>query len=435
MKHIVISLEEHGIAKKAGLRVNDALLAINDEPIIDEIDYQALSSPSKIVLTVQREGKVLKLPILKQEGDPLGIHFGKSLCLSPRTCRNRCTFCFVDQLPPRMRKTLYVKDDDWRYSLMMGNFVTLTNISDEEFERIIRRKASPLFVSVHATDSKVREKMIKHGKTDEILDKLKRFKQEGIAFHCQIVVCPGVNDGEVLKQTITDLMALAPAAKTMALVPVGLTKYRNGLEELTPFTKETARNLFSQIAPLQQKCRETIGTTFVFPSDELFCIAKLPLPSDEWYEGYPQIENGVGLFRKLESELLEAQEFDELPKETKRQRVLWFTGVSAAPHLQEFIKTFASPCLDITLSPVINQFFGDTITVTGLLTATDLRNALINFDLTQFDCIWISSVMLRHEGDLFLDDVSITDFCNQVPIPVSVIETGGEALYEAFQGR
>jgi putative radical SAM enzyme (TIGR03279 family) len=364
-------------------------------------------------------------------------------------------FCFIDQMPKGLRETLYVKDDDWRYSLMMGNFVTLTNVSEEEFERILRRRASPLYVSVHTTDSALRCRMMNNRFAGDLMNRLTRLKDAGIRFHCQIVVCPGYNDGEVLLQTLRELKGLAPAAMSAALVPVGLTKWREGLAELRPFDRAGALRLLEDIAPFQEECLRELGSTFAFPSDEFFCLADRPIPPEDWYEGYPQIENGVGLLRLLESQMEEAQELEEEMAEGAHngetahaqdapaqgqppsRTLLIATGVSAAPHLERLTLRFAPPGVTVKVRAVINHFFGETVTVAGLLTGGDLLEQLPRqlLEKTGADTLLIASCMLRHEGDRFLDDMTLEEFTRRFPLPVKVVGPGGQDLYDALRGR
>ncbi len=436
MQHEICEITPHGVAHRHGVCVGDCLLTINDEPIIDEIDYQALSAGAHISMRLQtKEGQIKTLAIRKQEGEALGIRFGESMLLSPRTCYNNCAFCFIDQMPPSMRDTLYVKDDDWRYSLMMGNFVTLTNVNEKEFQRIIDRKASPLYISVHATESKTRCKLMNNRFAGDILDKLKRLADADIFFHCQIVLCPGYNDGEVLMQTLSDLRKLAPHAQSVAMVPVGLTRFREKLAHLTPFNKEGARALLAMLAPFQAECRKTIGTTFAFPSDEFFCIAKASIPSDEWYEDYAQIENGVGMLRLFQSAMQEAKDFDDQAQTPTPKHWLIPTGTSVAPFLQKLCDTYAPTGTKVTVFPVKNRFFGETVTVAGLLTGQDVLEALHAFPKADATDILLCRVMLRHEGDLFLDDLHIDEFCKRAPLPVHLVDNDGQALYDALQGR
>ena len=437
MEHLITAVEPGSAAQRHGLKAGDVLCAINGEAIVDEIDYQALIASSRLQLTLKRSGGTEEtLTLRKQEWEPLGLHFGQSMTLSPRTCHNKCMFCFIDQMPKGLRDTLYVKDDDWRYSLMMGNFVTLTNVTDEEMERIIRRKASPLYISVHATQPELRCRMMNNRFAGNLMERLTRLKDAGIRFHCQIVVCPGYNDGEVLLNTLRDLRSLAPAAMTVAMVPVGLTKCREGLAPLTPFTAEGAAALLDLIAPFQEECRRTMGTTFAFPSDEFYCLCGRTIPDEDWYEGFPQIENGVGLLRRLEMEMEDAQLFDDEPSEPAPQKqCLIVTGVSAAPHIRRLCKRFAPEGVTVRVLPVINRFFGETVTVTGLLTGGDVLAALTPENIQGCDTLLLCAVMLRHERDLFLDDMHIDDFCKRSPLPVQLVENDGQALYDALRGR
>ena len=403
MRHVVTNVEPGSLAKRHGVRPGDALLSINGEDVLDEIDYQALIASSRLLLDLERaDGTKERLTIQKDEGEPLGLHFGESMTLRPRSCRNKCVFCFIDQMPEGLRQTLYVKDDDWRFSLMMGNFVTLTNVDPPEFDRIVRRHASPLYVSVHTTDPGLRRRMMNNRFAGDIMERLTQLKDAGIRFHCQVVVCPGWNDGAALLKTLGDLRSLAPAAQSAALVPVGLTRFREGLAPLVPFDGDGARKLLDDIAPFQAECREAIGTSFVFPSDEFFCLAGRDVPPESWYEGFPQIENGVGLLRRLEAEMEEAAQLDDGPEPASARSYVLPTGVSAAPHLRRLISRFAPPSTRVRVLPVSNRFFGETVTVTGLLTGGDILAALTPENCGGAEEILLCSVVLRHEGDLFL---------------------------------
>lgn len=438
MQHEIIGVEPRSAAQRHGVKAGDYLLSINGEAIIDEIDYQALIAGEQADLELLRGGKPLSIRIRKQEGEPLGLHFGDTMVLSPRTCYNNCVFCFIAQMPPNLRSTLYVKDDDWRYSLMMGNFVTLTNVDEKEFQRIIRRKASPLYVSVHTTRPELRCRMMNNRFAGDIMQRLTRLKEAGIRFHCQIVVCPDWNDGDELMRTLRDLRSLAPAAQTVAMVPVGLTKFREGLAPLRCFTSEEAAALLDQIAPFQQACREQLGSTFAFPSDEFFCLAGREIPPEEWYEDFPQIENGVGLLRRFESEMEEIAAFEQrfaLDEPVPDRVYVMPTGKSAAPHMRRWVERYAPPNVQVRVIPVTNHFFGETITVTGLLTGGDILQALTPEAVAGADAILLSAGTLRHERDLFLDDMHIDQFRSLAPLPVHLVECGGQDLYEALRGR
>lgn len=432
MAHRIAEVEPGSIAEQCGLKPGDILRTINGEPVLDQIDYQFLSVAETLLLEVETtDGVFEEIELEKDENEPLGIVFESSLMSKPRVCANRCVFCFVDQMPDGMRDTLYVKDDDWRLSLMMGNYITLTNLSDREFDRIVARKASPLFISVHATDGEVRARMMKNPKAAGIMNQLTRLADTGISFHCQIVLCPGYNDGKVLDNTIETLSSMFPAARSMAVVPVGLTRYREGLDVVSPYTKETAIPVIEQIERWQEKLLSRIGTRFVFPSDEFYSLSGKQLPADETYEGYPQIENGVGLLRGFVNEFSIAYRHADM-EEAKPRKVLIATGTSMADFLQKLIEDHPIPGVQVTVLPVKNHFFGTTVTVAGLLTATDLLPALKN---AQADEVLISQAMLRHEGELFLDDVSLTALSSSLSLPVHAVDCDGAEFFYALLGE
>lgn len=438
MQHEITGVEAHSVAHRYGLQPGDRVLSLNGEPIIDEIDYQALIAGTRVKAQILRNGQELTIDIRKQEGEPLGLHFGETMALSPRTCYNSCMFCFIAQMPPNLRPTLYVKDDDWRYSLMMGNFVTLTNVNDAEFDRIIRRKASPLYVSIHTTNPELRCRMMNNRFAGDIMQRLTRLKDAGIKFHCQIVTCPGLNDGEELMRTLRDLRSLVPAAQTVAMVPVGLTKFREGLAPLRCFTSEEAARLLDQLAPFQQECRDMLGTTFAFPSDEFYCLAGRAIPPEDWYENFPQIENGVGLVRRMESEIEEVADFErrfDMDDPVPDRRYVIPTGVSATPHIRRWVDRFAPANVKVRVVTVPNHFFGETITVTGLLTGGDILKALTPDVVNGADEILLSSSTLRHERDLFLDDMTFDDFRASAPLPVHLVDCDGQSFYDALRGR
>lgn len=458
--HRITRVAKGSVAERFGLRPGDGVAAMGGQPLLDEIDYQALSFPSQVELDIVRaDGHQETISLRKEEGEPLGLTFEDTMALSPRHCRNKCVFCFIDQMPKGLRPSLYVKDDDWRYSLMMGNFVTLSNVDEAEFQRMVRRHASPLYVSIHATDDALRSRMMGSPMAVGVMDKLSRLARAGIRFHGQIVVCPGYNDGEALLATLADLRALAPAAASVALVPVGLTRWRQGLPRLRGFDPAGARRLLAQIAPFQEACRQELGTTFAFPSDEFYCLAQAEVPPDGWYERYPQIENGVGLLRLLETEMEEAAaeaggtppaEVADVQPGGPRQSLLIATGVSAAPHIRRLANRFAPAGMDVTVLPVVNHFFGETVTVAGLLTGADIL-AQLEAHLSSrgkggqaapgetgegsATALLIPSCMLRHEGDRFLDDMTLAEFTRRAPLPVKVVGMTGQDFFDALQGR
>ncbi len=431
MPHTITAVRRNSAAHRSGVRPGDKLMRMNGEEIIDQIDYQALSTNSLVILDIEKKnGENAIFTIQKDEYEPLGIQLEDTLLSRPRSCRNHCVFCFIDQMPLSLRKTLYVKDDDWRLSLMMGNYITLTNVSEDEMDRIIRRHASPLYISIHATDGAVRRQMMKNPGADRIMEHLERLAKAGIQFHCQIVLCPGINDGPVLNKTLSDLLSLYPAARSAALVPVGLTRHREGLEPLTPFTNNSAAELVQRIKPLQQQNLEKYGTAFVFPADELYCLSGLPLPLEAEYEDFPQIENGVGLLRLFISDVEQSAEDLAMPADMPR-RITIACGVSVAPFLRDLADKYGPPQVSVDIRPIRNDFFGHTITVTGLITGQDLIRQLQNVET---DRILICANMLRAEGDLFLDGLSLEEVKKALPAPLYVIPNSGKAFYCALYG-
>ncbi|MBR3016074.1 MAG: DUF512 domain-containing protein [Clostridia bacterium] len=431
MAHIIEAVQPHGIAYRRGIRAGDSLVAINGENILDEIDYQALTNRSRLDIDLIRaDGTPATVRIIKAKDAPLGLRIADTLACTPRQCKNKCVFCFIDQMPPGMRETLYVKDDDWRLSLMMGNFITLTNVDDREFDRILRRKASPLYISVHATDPDVRVRMMKNPNARSILDRLNALRDHGIKFHCQIVLCPGWNDGDILRDTLRTLTSLWPAAQSAALVPVGLTKFRDRLEKLRPYTREEAQAVLSLCDEWQARCLRDFGTRFVFPSDEMLCIAGRALPEEDFYENYPQIENGVGLMRQFLSGFISASR-NQADAPAHARRVVIPCGVSIAPYMQKWIDAYGPRGVSVRVQPIVNHFFGETVTVTGLLTGRDILEQLEPGDA---DEMLLCSVTLREAGDLFLDDMPLADFRAALPLPLTIVPNRGDALYAALLG-
>ena len=431
MAHLIEGVTPHGIAYRRGIRAGDSLIAINGEPILDEIDYQALTNRQRLDMLIRRpDGTEETVRVIKAREAPLGLQMADTLACRPYPCKNKCVFCFIDQMPPGMRETLYVKDDDWRLSLMMGNYITLTNVDEKEFQRILRRKASPLYISVHATDPDVRFRMMKNPNARFIMERLRALQEAGLRFHCQIVLCPGYNDGEVLKKTLMDLSAMYPAAQSAALVPVGLTKFREGLAKVEPFCRDTARAVMDIAHDFQRKMLSSIGTRFVFPSDEMVLIAGEELPAEEEYEGYPQLENGVGLLRKFEEGLEAAARENTRAAVPRRVRVP--CGASIAPVMREWIRKYGPEGVQAAVQPIRNTFFGETVTVTGLITGGDLMEQLRDADE---DEILLCSNTLRAEGDLFLDGTPLEQVRRALHSPVTVVPNDGAALFRALLGN
>lgn len=423
----IIAVEPGSIACQHGIKSGDTLVSINHVPVLDLVDYQYLTARPSLELFILTSEQTERILFIQKKSDsPLGITLESSLMSCPKTCANHCVFCFIEQMPPGMRESLYVRDDDWRLSLMAGNFVTLTNLPPSELQRIIERHASPLYISVHTTNGELRKKMLNHRHADNIMDLLTLFASNNISFHCQIVLCPGINDGTELDKTLSDLAALHPHALTAALVPVGLTKYREHLYPLRPYTQTEAEQVIQQAERVQKHMLEKHGSRFVFPSDEFYQIAHHELPSDEAYEDYPQFENGVGLLRRLKTEFYFAWKASpEAP--CKPRHVVMATGTSVAPFMSELVHSVPFPGVTIDVHPIINHFFGDTVTVSGLITGTDLADQLKN---VYADEILITENMLRKGESVFLDDMTLDELqailhCPVIPVP----DDGADLLY------
>ncbi len=429
----ILSVAPSSPASGAGIRPGESIVSINGEPVLDEIDYQALITHPHLEIEISGENDVVRsVTIAKSRWESLGIVLDETVAMKPRHCCNHCIFCFVDQMPPGMRSSLYVKDDDWRLSLMMGNYVTLTNVDDAEFIRILRRKASPLYISVHATDPVIRCKMLRNPLAGNILERLTALKNHGLQFHAQIVLCPGYNDGEVLKRTLEDLAGLWPSALSVAIVPFGMTRYRDHLTQIPCVDKRTAEHLIQEMKVFQDQCLEKFGTRFAFLSDEFYCICGYDLPEKETYEDYPQIENGVGMICMLEEEcdaayreLLE----QHIPGPAQLIRLAIPTGVSAAPHIEKLCTKYAPENVRTEVIPVSNTFFGQSITVTGLIVGQDLLRAL---DHKDYDAVLISESMLRENTDCFLDNMTLQEVSRIAGKPFRVVRNNGDSFIRAL---
>lgn len=402
----ITGVEKASPAAKHGILPGDILISINGHDINDVLDYRFRLTEKKITLLIHRGPDLKEITIKKDEYSDIGLEFETYLMDKKHSCRNKCVFCFIDQLPKGMRDTLYFKDDDSRLSFLMGNYITLTNLSEEDVDRIIEMKTSPINVSVHTTNPELRVKMMKNKNAGKVLSYLRRFADAGISLNCQIVLCKGINDGKELERSMTDLAALYPSLIGVSIVPAGITNYREGLCHLEPFTAEEAGEVIDTIDKFGEKCLKKFGTRLFFSSDELYIEAGRELPGEDYYEGYPQIENGVGMIRSMDGEFTDELDFlDEYDLE-KPRKVSVATGAAA----YDFIKSLADrlceqvPTLECHVYKIINDFFGHNITVAGLLTGKDLANQLKGKDLG--DRLLIPRVTLRSEGDVFLDDTT-----------------------------
>ena len=430
MSHLIVSVDSRSPAERAGIRAGDRLARIDGVPVIDFIDYQALTARRRLTVQVLRDGAPVEFSIRKSEYAPLGLNFQTPMMSGTRLCCNKCLFCFVDQLPTDARQTTRVKDDDWRMSLMMGNYVTLTNVSDRELDRIIERHCSPLYISVHATDPDLRERLVGTPRARRLMDQLRRLSSGGISFHCQCVLCPGLNDGDALERTIRELSEL-PGARSLALVPVGLTGHREGLSDLRVYTRDEARAVIALSEKWRARLLEARGTRFVFPSDEFYLQAGAPIPPDEAYEGYEQIDDGVGLLRLLETEFREA--WEELPGDLRRaapggRPLAIACGKSAAAFIRQMLRDYPVAGADIAVHAVENTWFGPTVTVSGLITGGDLTRQMAGVPC---DAILITEVMLR-DGSLFLDDMTLDKAVARLNKPIVPVGRRGEDLLNAI---
>lgn len=417
-------------AEKAGLQPGDTLVSINKRDIQDVLDYRFFIPDTRLTLTVMRGDRRRRIRLRKEPYEEIGLEFDTYLMDKQRSCRNQCIFCFIDQLPPGMRESLYFKDDDSRLSFLFGNYITLTNLTDHEVERIIEMHISPINVSVHTTNPELRCQMMKNRFAGECLGILHRFVEAGLSINCQLVLVPGYNDGEELQRSLEDLAAMAPAVQSVAAVPVGLTKYREGLTPIRPFTKEEARDVITRMTAIGDRMLEEHGTRLFYPADEWYIRAEWPFPDGAFYEEYLQLENGVGMAALL------AERFRDAMKETtgtpRRERLVLASGVAAAPHLSRLMAEAMAkwPALDATVVAIKNDFFGEHITVSGLVTGQDILKQLADVPM---DRLLLPSNMLRQEGDMFLDDVTPEELSRALGVPVEFTnETDGDALLSAL---
>ena len=412
---VIQFIDKKSPADRAGIHIGETLLKINNEPVIDMIDYTYLSTQEVLdVELLTAEGKTRNVHIRKELYEPLGMGFSTTLMSEVRTCSNRCIFCFVDQMPKDMRSSLYVKDDDWRMSFIMGNYITLTNTSDSEFLRIIRRKVSPLYISVHSTDPQTRINMMGNRTAGKILERLRSLYENGITFHTQIVLCPGINDGENLKNTFNDLISMYPYCKTCAVVPVGLTKFRENLTELNTFDKEASLRVIQIIREFQNRCMEKFGSRVIYLSDEWYLKSGLELPSYEEYEDFDQIENGVGLLRLAEHEFLEGLS-EKKPLHEKRTCNI-AGGAGCYPFFQRLYEKLHDYNIEVNLFPIQNNYFGGNVNVAGLVTGSDIISQMKGKELS--GALYIPRNMLREKENVFLDNVSLNELEKVLGVPV-----------------
>ena len=446
--HVIDQIVPGSIAEELELEAGDILVSINGKEIEDVFDYHYLIHDEYLEVVVQKaDGEEWELEIEKEYQDDLGIVFENGLMDDYKSCCNKCIFCFIDQMPPGMRETLYFKDDDSRLSFLQGNYITLTNMKDKDVERIIHYHLAPINISVHTTNPQLRCEMLHNRFAGEALQKIDRFYEAGIQMNGQIVLCKGINDGEELERSISDLTKYLPYMESVSVVPVGLSKYREGLHPLEPFTKEDALKVIATIEKWQKKCVEEHDLHFIHASDEWYLLAGLPLPEEETYDGYLQLENGVGMLRLLLEEFTLALEdvmgdkktVKQIEKRLKREfggkrTVTLATGRLAAPFLQELVDKAmeAFPGYEANVVPIRNDFFGEMITVSGLVTGQDLIAQLKELDLGSD--VYIPCNMLRMGEPVFLDDITLEEAQTALQRPVHVVKSGGQDLLNAILG-
>lgn len=423
----------HSYADRAGIKSGETLIAINGNEIVDVLDYRFYQLDSSVELKLRdAKGEVRVIHLRKPEYEELGLDFETYLMDKERSCRNKCVFCFIDQLPKGLRETLYFKDDDSRLSFLFGNYVTLTNLTEHEINRIIKMHISPINVSVHTTNPELRVKMMGNRFAGDSLKILKRFAQSSIVINTQIVCCPGLNDGDELRRSLQDLYDYD--VNLIAVVPVGLTKYRDGLYPLEPFTKEKAAETVDILEEFGEMCLKTRGKRIAYAADELYIKAGREIPDASFYGDFEALENGVGLIAMLKEDVLAELAYRDADPGIRRT-VSIACGTSAAPYLRELMDRVEEQFsgVKVYVYPIINTFFGDMINVSGLIVGRDLIAQLKNKPLG--DELLISSAMLRFENDLFLDDVSIDDVMRELQIHVTPVNNDGTMLINAILGE
>ncbi|SES65087.1 putative radical SAM enzyme, TIGR03279 family [Natronincola peptidivorans] len=431
IKNIISKVNHDSIAEEVGLEVGDVLLSINGEMIEDIIEYKFYLAEEYLEIEIEKpDGEQWVIEIDKDYDEDLGIEFENPIIAEAKSCKNKCMFCFIDQLPKDMRKSLYFKDDDSRLSFLHGNYITLTNMRDEDIDKIIQYRISPINISVHTTNGQLRKKMLNNPKAGNILGIIKKLADNHIEMNCQIVLCHCINDGEELDNTLKDLGELSHAINSVAVVPVGLTRYREKLYPLQPFYKTTALNTIQQVESWQKKFHKTINRSLVHLSDEFYLLAEMPFPAYEDYDGFSQLENGVGMVVKFKKEFYDHLQKLKIPKFKSAKKVTVLTGTLIHNTMNELCQALNSKVDNFILQAIAipNDYFGGQVSVTGLITATDILNRLKGIDLGEKIIIPIS--MLKSEEEVFLDDITVTELQNKLEVKVQVCEVEGSAFID-----
>ena len=433
-EHKIRSVQPGSIAWEMGIKPGDRLLSVDGQEIEDVFDYRYYIEEEEILLLIEKpDGEQWELEIEKEIYEDLGLEFEQGLMDEYRSCRNKCIFCFIDQMPPGMRDTLYFKDDDSRLSFLQGNYVTLTNMSEHDIRRIIRFRLEPINISFQTMNPELRCRMLHNRFAGEALKKVDLLYEAGIEMNGQIVLCKGFNDGEELDRSIRELTRYLPFLRSVSVVPVGLTRFREGLEPLEPFTGEEARQVLELIHGWQERLYPEHGLHFIHASDEWYILAGEELPEEESYDGYLQLENGVGMLRLLLNEFAEALDEEEGDREERRLSLA--TGLLAAPYLERMAEQLREkfPRTEVMVCPVKNEFFGEQITVSGLITGQDLVKQLSGKDLAER--LLLPCNMLRAEEDVFLDDFTVSQVESALQVPLNIVKSSGQDLLDAILGR
>ena len=429
----ISEITKGSIAEKKKIRAGDRLLSINGNEINDVLDYRFYLNEKKLVIALQTaQGKPKLVLIKKDEFEDIGLEFETYLMDRQRSCKNKCIFCFIDQLPKGLRKSLYFKDDDSRLSFLFGNYITLTNLTDSEAERIIKMHISPVNVSVQTMNPDLRVKMMANPKAGDSLKYLRRFADAGIALNTQLVLCPGINDGSELEYSLGELAKLYPAVQSIAAVPVGLSDHREGLYPLEPYTCETAGEVIDMIDRFNEKFKEEHGTVIAYAADEFYLKAKREMPGEEYYNGFPQLENGVGMWALLKAEFEDA--LNECAVTSLDRKVTVVTGEAAYPLIKELSVKAENKIKGLSVQVVAakNRLLGSMITVSGLLCGRDIASAVEGLKLGEE--LIIPPNCLRSEGDMFLDDMTVEELSDILKIKVTQNGPGGENLLSALTG-
>ena len=433
----VTGVAENSLAERIGVKAGDDLISVNGNEIADVLDYRYYLAEETVTLSLLRDGETLSFTVKKDTYDDVGLLFETPLMDKKHSCKNKCIFCFIDQLPKGLRETLYFKDDDSRLSFLHGNYITLTNMTDKDIDRIVKMRFSPINISVHTTNPTLRVAMMKNKRAGEVLSYIGRIAEAGLSIHAQIVLCKGWNDGEELLRTMRDLSVYHEAIDSVSVVPAGLTAFREGLTPLSPYTKEEAREIISAVDAFGEKMKKQYGNRIFACADELYIRADLPLPDEDYYEGYPQIENGVGMMTSMEEELsfiLDGIRKSKTLAAVKRH-VSVATGSAAYLYMKRLSErvTDEFPNIAVSVYEIKNRFFGESVTVAGLLTGKDYKEQLSDKPLG--DALLLSETSLRNEDGLFLCGMTKDELSQSLGVPVVLVEASGASFLSALFGR